>query len=31
LAKYKKGRWYIIPFEAKGTDILNGKNIKQVQ
>lgn len=31
LAKYKKGRWYIIPFKAKGTDILNGKNIKQVQ
>jgi hypothetical protein len=31
LAKYKKGRWYIIPFRAQGKDIFEGKNIKQVQ
>ena len=31
LAKYKKGRWYIIPFTAQGKDIFEGKNIKQVQ
>ncbi|MEJ5362712.1 MAG: AsmA-like C-terminal region-containing protein [Spirochaetota bacterium] len=31
LAKYKKGRWYIIPFRAQGKNIFEGKNIKQVQ
>ncbi len=31
LSKYKKGRWYIIPFRAQGKDIFEGKNIKQVQ
>ncbi|MCX8123862.1 MAG: AsmA-like C-terminal region-containing protein [Spirochaetes bacterium] len=31
LAKYKKGRWYIIPFKAEGKNIFDGKNIKQVQ
>ncbi len=31
LAKYKKGRWYIIPFRAQGKDIFDGKNIKQVR
>lgn len=31
LSKYKKGRWYIIPFRAQGKDIFDGKNIKQVQ
>jgi len=31
LNKYKQGRWYVIPFEAKGKDITEGKNIKRLR
>ncbi|HDP79313.1 MAG TPA: AsmA family protein [Spirochaetes bacterium] len=30
LGKYKKGRWYIIPFESRGNDITDSKNIKRL-
>jgi hypothetical protein len=28
--KYKKGNWYVIPFQAKGKDITDSKNIKKL-
>jgi len=31
LTQYKQGRWYVIPFEAKGKDITKGKNIKRLR
>lgn len=31
LNQYKQGRWYVIPFEAKGKDITEGKNIKRLR
>lgn len=31
LSQYKQGRWYVIPFEAKGKDISKGKNIKRLR
>jgi hypothetical protein len=30
LAKYKKGGWYSIPFEVRGKDITDSKNMRRL-
>jgi hypothetical protein len=30
LSKYKKDRWYVIPFRSRGKDITDSKNLKRL-
>lgn len=30
LNKYKRGRWYLLPFQAKGKDVTDSRNIKKL-
>jgi hypothetical protein len=31
LNKYKRDRWYVIPFQSKGKDVTDSKNIVRLQ